>query len=372
MRLHTDIPTRSDVDRLMNERGWPSVSIYLPTSRVSRGEAERIEFENLASDAVDQLEGSPVSRREVAAIRDELADLADDAEFWRYQARSLAVFATPDSMASFRLANRLVALVQVSDRFHLKPLLRAITFPAHAFVLALSQNAVRVLELTDEGDIDDVSVADLPKDIASASGKSSITDRSPSRRLQGSEGQKVRMVQYARQVDHALRPLTSGRTTPLILAATEPLDAIYRQVQTYPHLAAETLAGNPDGTSDADLAARAREVLDRLYAQRLEETRELFEQRRAQSRASTDLSDIARAATYGLVDTLLVDIDRTVPGDIDETSGEITAGADDASTYGLTDEIARRVWLSDGKVLAVRSDDIPGETGIAAILRYAI
>ena len=35
------------------------------------------------------------------------------------------------------------------------------------------------------------------------------------------------------------------------------------------------------------------------------------------------------------------------------------------------DEIARRVWLNGGKVLAVRRDDIPGTASVAAILRYA-
>jgi hypothetical protein len=44
---------------------------------------------------------------------------------------------------------------------------------------------------------------------------------------------------------------------------------------------------------------------------------------------------------------------------------------DDAVNYGVVDEIARRVWLSGGKVLAVRRDDIPGKASVAAILRYA-
>jgi len=37
----------------------------------------------------------------------------------------------------------------------------------------------------------------------------------------------------------------------------------------------------------------------------------------------------------------------------------------------VVDEIARRGWLSSGKVLAVRREDIPGAGSIAAILRYA-
>jgi hypothetical protein len=36
------------------------------------------------------------------------------------------------------------------------------------------------------------------------------------------------------------------------------------------------------------------------------------------------------------------------------------------------DELARRVLLSGGRVLALRADDIPGETATAAILRYPV
>ena len=79
-----------------------------------------------------------------------------------------------------------------------------------------------------------------------------------------------------------------------------------------------------------------------------------------------------RRGTYGLVDTVLVDIDEVIRGSVDEESGAVSLDdADDAVNYGVVDEIARRVWLSGGRVLAVRRDDIPGKGSVAAILRYA-
>src|SRR6185312_17367161 len=97
-------------------------------------------------------------------------------------------------------------------------------------------------------------VPDMPKDVASAVGKSSINDRAPSGRLQGSEGQKTRMRQYARQIDQALRPLLNGLDVPLILAAAEPIGSIYREVNSYPQLLASSVPGNPEAGSDAELA----------------------------------------------------------------------------------------------------------------------
>jgi hypothetical protein len=49
----------------------------------------------------------------------------------------------------------------------------------------------------------------------------------------------------------------------------------------------------------------------------------------------------------------------------------VTFAEDDAATYGIVDEIARRVLLAGGRVLAVRAADMPGEGPVAAILRYA-
>jgi hypothetical protein len=373
VNLHTDIPTRTQVDRLLDSRRPGSVSIYLPTDPVSNGRAERTELGTLASQAERQLVEAGFAKAEVAAVADVLADLMDDSEFWRLQARCLAIFATPDAATTFRLPNRLQPAVEVSDRFHVKPLLRALTFPQVALVLALAQGSARVIEVAPDVEPGPVDVPDLPSDVASHVGKASIRDRAPSGRLQGTEGQKVRMRQYARGVDQSLRPLLGGLGVPLILAAAEPLDSIYRSVSTYPLLAASSIAGNPETTSDADLAAAARTVLDDLNAAALRDLHELYRRREQESRTAADLAVIARAATFGAVDTVFVDIDQPVPGSIDEETGAVEfSDADDAVDYGVVDEIARRVWRTGGTVLAVRREDVPDGGAAAAVLRYAL
>jgi hypothetical protein len=374
MAQHIDIPTRPELIALLDERDPASVSIYLPTSPLPQdADADRIEFKNLAAEAIGQLETGGADRAAVAGVREHVDDLLDDDEFWTRLASSLAVLVTPGGVRTFRLPNRLTSMVEVSDRMHLKPLLRSVTFPQTAVVLALAQGSVRLIEVARDVPAEEIPVADLPSDVASAVGKASITDRSAIGRLQGSEGQKVRMRQYARLVDRAVRPLVAGLGVPLILAGAEPLASIYRSVNSYPALAEEGIPGNPEGASDQELAEAARGVLDRLYAAELAQVRELFEARVSQGRGATDLTDVARAATFGAVDTLLADIDEVVPGFVDEESGAVTLDeSDDAANYGVVDELARRVLLSGGRVLALRADDIPGETATAAILRYPV
>jgi hypothetical protein len=372
--LYVDIPTLSELRALAEARADACVSLYLPTSPLPQeGAAHRTAFRNLAAAALDELAGADFDKRRLAALRDQLAELGEDDAFWRYQARSLAVLTTPEAIRTFRLPNRLTPVAEVADRFYLKPLLRAVTFPHEAFVLALAEDAVRPVEVDADLPAQRVRVDDLPASAADAVRQATINERSPRGRLQGSEGQKVRLRQYARQVDAALRPVLAGRDAPLILAATEPLASIFRSVCTYPGLAAEVIPGSPDRTSDADLAAAARPVMDGIYARDLEAMLALFARRREQGRATTDLNVAARAATFGAVEQLLVDIDTVVPGTVDETDGRITLGAGrPEQTYGVVDEIAKRALLSGARVLGVRAESLPDGAPLAATLRYAL
>ena len=372
--LYVDVPTKPEFKALTEVRADACVSIYLTTTPVSQNtDACRIELGNLAKQAYDQLASAGFDKRRLAALMEYFDDLDDDDEFWRLQANSLAVLVTADRMYTFRLANTIVPTVQVSDRFHLTPLLRAITFPHSAFVLALSENAVRLVEVFSELPPVTVKVDGMPKDAASAVGKSTLNKRAHSRRIHGSEGQNVRFRQYARQVDAALRAVLAGRDTPLILAATGRLASVYRTVSSYPNLLSELIEDSPDRISDAEIADAARPILDASYRQEVLELQGLYEARSAQRRATSDMSDVARAATYGAIEALLVDIDSVVPGAVDEETGEVTvADTSDATNYAIVDEIAGRALISGAKVLGVRKADLPGEGELAAILRYAV
>ncbi|MFC7658020.1 hypothetical protein ACFQV8_18710 [Pseudonocardia benzenivorans] len=107
MTLYTDIPTRSEIDALVQVDAVAAVSIYLETAPESSGDAERIAYKNGVREALAQL--GDVDRKDHEALAEQLAVLEDEdsEDFWRHQARSLAVFATPTSLRSFRLPNRL-------------------------------------------------------------------------------------------------------------------------------------------------------------------------------------------------------------------------------------------------------------------------
>jgi hypothetical protein len=193
----------------------------------------------------------------------------------------------------------------------------------------------------------------------------------PSGRIQGAEGQKVLLRQFARKVDQALRPLLGASGLPLILAATEPLASIYRSLNTYSQLAEAGIDGSPEDLTNAQLSERARPILDGLYQDELTAWRALFRERENQGRATTDVAQVARAATFGAVDTILVDIDQVILGRVNE-QGVVSFAERDQSRYEVVDEIAARVLAAGGRVIGVRKTDIPREEPLAAILRYPV
>lgn len=365
--LPVDIPSRSEIESLTQVRSSAALSIYLPTSPITQEtQHDRLVFKNQIREGLGKLELLGIGSADREAISAALEEIEDDEEFWRFQAHSLAVLVTPEKTVTFRLPHALGARVEASDRFFVKPLIRAITTPRSAYVLALAQGGVRLVEVTGDLPAVEIKVDGLPKDAASAAGKASILGREPKNRHQGAEGQKVRLGMFCREIDRALRPVLAGSELPLILAAVQPIDAIYRSINSYPHLVNESIGGNSDETTDAELAEASRVVLDRVHDEELKSLHELFAQRSNEGRTTTDVAHAARAATFGAISTLIVDIDDDETGTVHE-DGSIEIGV---GSHGLLDQIAALALASGARVLGERREDIPGGGSFGAILRY--
>ncbi|QNG17916.1 hypothetical protein G4H71_04655 [Rhodococcus triatomae] len=366
--LHNDVPGTDDITALATTVGPTCISIYTPTERATSNASEKNHtgFANQVREALEHVS----DKHERAAFEEQFAGLLEDEEYWRYQSRTLAVFATTERLRTFRLPNRLLERTSVGDRFFVKPLLRAVTFPQSAFVLALAEGSVRVVEVSAEPPAQEVKITGLPTSTASFADDSPQSYRA---RLGGVQdvGKKTRVAEYARAIDHQLRSLLGARGVPLILASAEPTSSIYRSVNSYTGLLDEGIDGNPEHTSDDELASRSREVLDNFYKLQVADLAEQFDSRTSEGRTQTDLSDLAKSATFGAIDTLFVDIDAVVPGSIDPDDGTVSFGDEGGDVYGVVDEIARRTLLSSGRVLALRAEEVPGGGAAAAILRYA-
>src|ERR1700716_1621803 len=390
--LHIDIPTLTEFKALAQIKGETCVSLYLPTSPLADNiRANRIAFRDLAREALAQLREAGADKRKIAAFEqrfDRLAGLERDVQdedkirklqrakpdpfdtFWHYQANGLAVLSTSGLMRMFRLPEAPKPLAEVAGRVHLTPLIKAMTSPHDVFVLALAEESVRLIHAFVNFPPVRLQIPDLPRNAEEATRRPSFHVRAPRRRLQNLEGEKVLLHKYARKVEHAVHGALAGLNPPLVLAAEEPMASMFRSLNTYPRLADEMIEGNPDQVTDAELEDAAIPILDRLYSRELKAVIALYDELKPR-RATTDVSYAAHAATAGAIEQLLVDLDAVVPGLVSDIDGSVIYSAsDDAETYSVVDEVARRALYTGARVLGARQEEMPERAPLTAILRY--
>jgi Bacterial archaeo-eukaryotic release factor family 11 len=390
--LHIDIPTLSEFKALAATTGEACVSLYVATSpSPDHARANRIAFKDLAENALSQLKAIGIDKRRMEPLQEQFDHLAgtilentDDNKykyryrdpleeidkFWASQANMLAVLATLRTMRTFRLPERVTPLAVVANRFHLTPLIRSMTSRHDIFVLALSEEGCRLIHVFVHLPPIRVQVPGLPKNAEEATRRPSIHVRAPRRRLQNLEGEKVLLHKYARSVDRAVRRALAGQTAPLVLAAVEPIAAIFRFVNSYPHLIDEMIEENPDHVSDAQLEQASLPILDRLYVGELRAILGRYAELKPR-RATTDVFLAAQAATAGAVEQLLVDLDALIPGRVSEVDGTVTySSADDPEAYSVPAEVARRALWTGAQVLGAKPEELPDRASLVAILRY--
>ncbi len=369
--LYSDPVTPQEFLALCQDRGI-CVSIYLPTTPITQEtQADRTNLRNLINAATEQAQAI-ADKKTVAAIEDNLLDLLDDDQFWIHQAHGLGILATPERLITYRLVYPVASLAEVSDRFHLKPLIPAFQ-PKAAFVLAISQKSVNLYEFTPNGELIPLKVEDLPADFSAVTQRTLQRDTAPSGRLQGGEGKKVLQRQFMRAIEQALRPMLAGSNIPLILATTSELQAMYRSVSHYPLLAQDAVTSSVENLPLTDLTQGVQPIVQKLRHLRLEGWHQEFVQHSNQSRTSSDLATIAKLASRGQVSKLLVDTDSTLYGTLDETGSLTLAEGRSGESYEVIDEIIARVLSNGGEVLGVRQDDpeVASLLPISAILRWS-
>ncbi len=390
--LHIDIPTLAEFKALAQVKGETCISLYLPTSPLGESaQLNRTAFKDIAKEALSQLREAGTDKKKIADFEERFEHLAGPEhdvqdedkirklqrakpdpidEFWHYQANGLAVLATSGMMRTFRLPDRPKPLAEVADRLHLTPLIRAMTSPHDIFVLALAEESVRLVHAFVNFPPERLQVPDLPDSAEEATRRPSFHVRAPRRRLQNLEGEKVLLQQYVRKVEHAISSVLAERNAPLVLAAEEPLASMFRSVNTYPRLADEMIEGNPGLRTDGELEDAAIPILDRLYSRELKAVIARYDELKPR-RATTDVSYAAHAATAGAVEQLLVDLDAVVPGLVSDIDGSVTYSAsDDAETYSVVDEVARRALYTGARVMGARKEELPDRAPLTAILRY--
>ena len=139
--------TYNDIKTLIEKHKGISASIFIPTHRTGVETRQNpIRLKNLLCEAEDYLIENGLSASEARKILKPGHALLNETLFWQYQKDGLAMFFSQAHFSLYSLPLAFEELIVVTGHIHVKPLLPLLTSDGRFFVLALSQNKVRLLQ----------------------------------------------------------------------------------------------------------------------------------------------------------------------------------------------------------------------------------
>ena len=367
--------------------GGPHISLYSPMVKAGPETRQNpIRFKNLLRQAREALAQWQLDSSDINALLVPLQAWVDDHPFWQHQEAGLAVFVRGDEVHSYRLPIAFSELCVVAERFHLKPLFQLLSGDGRFHVLALSQNAVRLLECSQHA-VRGVQLGDdVPTSLADALGhdltEQHLQSHSPNQgeaifhaQGGGEDDVKAEIRKFLTMVDSGVTdrvdPAGGEPPQPLIIAAVDSLAAMYRELSDHKRIMGSIVAGNPEHRSDDELKADAWRIVSPHFDQDRLDGMERFGQASADNTGSNAVDEIVIAAEDGRVDTLFVALGVRHWGRFDEATRQVSEELEHApGNEDLFDRAAVATWRNGGTVYAMEPDDVPGDAPLAAIFRY--
>ena len=278
--------TLDQIKALAQQTQSPSISIFLPTHRSGQNmQQDPIRFKNVLRKAEVQLLEMGIGAREVTDLLKPAQMLSDEPYFWQHQHDGLALFIAPDDFHHYHLPFPLEELVVISQSYYIKPILPLFTNNGHYYILAISQNEVRLFA----GTRFSIGQLDLPSETPESLDEALQFDE-PEKQLQvhsgtaqggragmfhgqgpGGEEQKDRIEHYLNLVDKGLSSIFRDKPAPLVLAGVDYLLPIYRKVSDYANIMEEGIIGNPDHISPDELQEQAWQIVEPHFRQEMDE-----------------------------------------------------------------------------------------------------
>lgn len=388
-----DLLNREHLRALAETQADPCASFYMPTFRFeSEQEQNPIRLKNLLKEARQQLKASEHRQDEIDGLLQPVQDILDDAGFWRDLSDGLAIFVTPDAVEMYRLPLAFEELAFVGERFHLKPLFPLIAANNRYYVLALSQNEVKLYQGTHFA-LSEVEAKEIPKSITEVLAfddpeqtlQEHTANRAGRRRDPAFHGQggdeddtsaepHADLRRFFDQIDNGVREVLGEENAPLVLAGVAYYLPIYRGSNKYPHLVEDDIAaGNPEHLHSKELHEKTWAVVEPIFAEAQKNAVEQFHQQHGNGGglASADLHEVIPASVFSRVDTLFVSIGRQLWGSYDpdanavEMHEEQQVGDEDLLNFATV-----HTYLNGGTVHALRAENMPIENAVAATFRF--
>ncbi|HEY1375202.1 MAG TPA: hypothetical protein VGF55_00320 [Gemmataceae bacterium] len=370
----------ADLRELVAERPGPCVSLFFPVKPGQ--ERDAVGWKALLRTARRRLKAVGVPAQEADDLLRPATELSDDPRVWQAEGTGLACYAAPGYTHHYRLGLTWPRRAAVGRVFDVRPVLPWLVHGRRFYVLALSQNVVRLLRGTFDGPVH----VDLPgpanraealraHDSDEMSFAHTFVGGTGSRRRAafhghgvGSDDAKDDLLLYFRAVDRALEPVLQGERAPLVVAAVDYLLPLFRQACRYPHLFPAAVVGNPDQVSDWRLADAARDLIEPGLGRAAHDAVATYRQLAGTGRTTHDTAEIVAAAFRGEIEFVCLAAGRDVWGRFDPATGGAVVYVDHEPDDDELTNLAAVFALRHGRpVHVLPPDDMPDGAAVVAV-----
>ena len=379
-----EIVNQFPVDIIYEEK-LPFISLYQPTHRYRpENKQDLIRFNNLIQKIENSLEERH-DKKDIESIMKPFKALAQDQIFWNNTADGLAILSNGDKCVVYRLESTVEELALVSDRFHIKPLIRYFQSSDRYHLLGLDRNEFTLYEGNRYGFEEIKLDPDIPRTIEDVIGDeysepylnpSSYGGAGGTAMFHGHGGRKDEIdkdtERYFRYIDKfVLDNYSNTMKIPLILVCLDEHHGFFKNITNNPYLMEKGIRQDYTALDLEQMRESAWEVMEPFYLEKTKKVTERYNIQRSKSLASDDLGEISRAALEGRVALLLLEADRSVSGTINKETGELKRKDSEGSEFdNVLDELAKMIFENKGNVIILPKERMPSTTGAAAVYRY--
>lgn len=384
--------TREQLHELMQIRQFPCISYFLPVEKEGADTRQGSKvLRKMLKSAEDGLKERGVRTPQIEKLLSPVYPLLEDALFWENQNLGLAIFVNDQGMTIHRLPIRFAEILQISDRFLVRPLLNMIGQDGRYAILALGLAETKLYSCTRYSMMEGLmtphpeslkAVFDtysVEKQIQHHSGSSIGRGGAASAGtvFHGFESmkdsEKDRIKEYFRRIDQSLRQSLTDDKMPVVLACVDYLAPLFRSVSKDPRIQPTHISGSPDTIRRELLLQTGWEIVRPIFEKDKIKALAAVDKVMGSGRVLQDVRKVIMAAQNGQVETLFLHQGKQILGSVNHSAGQAESPAGTPaheSEEELLDFAAMRVMSQGGKVFVLTAGEMPAKSDCLALLRF--
>jgi hypothetical protein len=377
--------SKTDIEKLHNERQDNNVSIYIKASDAAPEEKEnqnRINLKNRIKEAKEMLKKNGLKEDEADEYLKPAYDLTDDSQLMRNLWGGLAMFLNENHFYYVNVPKNWHDIAYVGDEFYLAPVIEPIVANQSFYILSINLEQTRFFK-ADRFHIEEIEVEDfIPENMEEAIGfdykdrlyqhVSAHTGQGQTfyhGHAEGEEEKKKEIKKFLNHLNDGLMKMLNDKTEPLVVESVDYIFSFFREINDYKGLIDQNISLSPERMNEANLHQEAWKLIEKELKQSIDNDLAYYND----SRNKSDMpEDIVLRALQGRVDTLFVNRNANEWGLVDGRDFKVKVHEDYMpGDKDLLNHAIINTYFTNGSIHLLEPEEMPEKNRkLCAVYRY--